>query len=573
MKKFTSTVALILILSFVISAFSIVLVSAANPEYSELTSPEKVLTVLEEVVGLDIARYSTDLEFYAQAPFLYFEVLPQEDVKYMLESNESKLEVICAFVDEKLRSLHVYLIDGSPLTTKPVTSPLEMAKDFLEKYPAYSDASYYSIMRSMLDNVEGDKSITKTVENIKLEVTVTATYTSFRWKYVFNGVEAPSKCVALKFENEFMKYFIDKWSLCTIGSTDLNISEEGAIEIAMNAAENYSWNVGGGGDNPPVTVTEFNVVGVSETKLSFGNYPTKNESRDGDPLTLYPGWRVKLYFDKLYPGYVYGLDIALWADTGEVNDIRALISGFPNNDPEFPSWTPIYIRSDGSVEGTDKIQRDGNVYTLTGDISGGIKVERNFTVIDGAGYTLQGNGDGCGVDVRWHGTVQNLQIIGFDYGISAVSDNTILGNYIADCGAGIWILGGTNNLIKNNTFVNNTNPISIAYSSGGGHVITENSFIDGTFIINWMSPEPTVDRNYWSNYNGIDNDGDGIGDTPHIRIVGDETIYIDYHPLMEPVPVIPEFPSWTPLWILLVTVMAVAVVYKRKIQKQGRLKQ
>ncbi|MHC3129957.1 MAG: right-handed parallel beta-helix repeat-containing protein, partial [Candidatus Bathyarchaeota archaeon] len=110
--------------------------------------------------------------------------------------------------------------------------------------------------------------------------------------------------------------------------------------------------------------------------------------------------------------------------------------------PEFPSWTPIYIRSDGSVEGTDKIQRDGNVYTLTGDISGGIKVERNFTVIDGAGYTLQGNGDGRGVDVRWHGTVQNLQIIGFDYGISAVSDNTILGNYIADCGAGIWILGG-----------------------------------------------------------------------------------------------------------------------------------
>ena len=40
-----------------------------------------------------------------------------------------------------------------------------------------------------------------------------------------------------------------------------------------------------------------------------------------------------------------------------------------------------------------------------------------------------------------------------------------------------------------------------------------------------------------------------------------------------PVDFIPEFPSWTPLLILLVTVMAVAVVYKRKIQKQGRLKQ
>jgi len=43
--------------------------------------------------------------------------------------------------------------------------------------------------------------------------------------------------------------------------------------------------------------------------------------------------RVKLYFDKLYPGYVYGLDIAIWADTGEVNDTRTLISGLPNNIP------------------------------------------------------------------------------------------------------------------------------------------------------------------------------------------------------------------------------------------------
>ena len=317
--------------------------NAANPEYSESTAPEKVLIVLEDVVGLDMAKYSTDLEFYAQAPFLYFEVLPQEDVKYLLESNESKLEVISAFADEKLRSLNIYLMDGSPLTTKPVTSPLEMAKDFLDKYSTYSDGSYYSTMRSMLDNVEGDINIIKTVENIKLEVTVTESYISFRWKYVFNGVEAPSKCVALKFEQGFLKYFIDTWSLWTIGSTDLNISEEEAIEIAMNAAENYSWNVGMGGDNPPVTVTEFNITGVSEITLSIGNYPTKNESRGGNPLTMYPGWHVKLYFDKLYPGQVYGLNIGIWADTGEVNDIRTLMSGFPDDIPEFPSWTILLV--------------------------------------------------------------------------------------------------------------------------------------------------------------------------------------------------------------------------------------
>jgi hypothetical protein len=36
--------------------------------------------------------------------------------------------------------------------------------------------------------------------------------------------------------------------------------------------------------------------------------------------------------------------------------------------------------------------------------------------------------------------------------------------------------------------------------------------------------------------------------------------------------VIPEFPSWTPLLILLVAVMAVSVIYKRKLQNHRKWK-
>jgi len=51
----------------------------------------------------------------------------------------------------------------------------------------------------------------------------------------------------------------------------------------------------------------------------------------------------------------------------------------------------IYIRSDGSVEGTDNISRDGNVYTFTGNIFGSIFVEKDDVIIYGADFILEGD--------------------------------------------------------------------------------------------------------------------------------------------------------------------------------------
>jgi len=75
----------------------------------------------------------------------------------------------------------------------------------------------------------------------------------------------------------------------------------------------------------------------------------------------------------------------------------------------------IFIRADGSVEGTDKIQRDGNVYTFTGDIFDSIVVEKDDIILDGMEYTLQGEGIGEGIslDGRTNVTIKNVHVIDF----------------------------------------------------------------------------------------------------------------------------------------------------------------
>jgi len=155
------------------------------------------------------------------------------------------------------------------------------------------------------------------------------------------------------------------------------------------------------------------------------------------------------------------------------------------------STETIYIRADGSVEGTDKIQRNGNVYTLTGNISVGIQVQKSYVVIDGAGYAVEGNGEhGRGIDLSngvgqdpsrgsiSNVTVKNLKIVNCYYAIGNENtcNNTFVGNYISDCDTGFWITGSGNNTLIHNTIQNCTTGISINYDSGG-NVIVENNIM------------------------------------------------------------------------------------------------
>jgi parallel beta-helix repeat protein len=183
--------------------------------------------------------------------------------------------------------------------------------------------------------------------------------------------------------------------------------------------------------------------------------------------------------------------------------------------------------------------------------------------------------------------------------LSYSTNNLVTGNYIKACNEGIQILlGSKNNTVTGNTITdcddvairlqyadNNTIARNDVSNSGIGtsiyvannNTITKNNYVNNieqlpsgewewyakTFGYN--GSQNIINQNYWSDYNGTDNDRDGIGDTPYV--INDENQ--DNHPLMEPIelPIIPEFTSWKPLLITLVAVATIAVVYKQRLAK------
>jgi parallel beta-helix repeat protein len=175
----------------------------------------------------------------------------------------------------------------------------------------------------------------------------------------------------------------------------------------------------------------------------------------------------------------------------------------------------VYIRADGSVEPlTVPIERDGNVYTFTGDIQGSIFVERDNVVIDGRGFVLQGTGrddyryaipeinytdyfmkgleipkydettlpesNNTGIySYKQNLTIMNLKIIEFWCAIELEysSDNCIINNEITDNTRGVRIFSSSNNTISGNSITNTKQGITLtaAYSNIYANNITSSS--------------------------------------------------------------------------------------------------
>jgi len=164
--------------------------------------------------------------------------------------------------------------------------------------------------------------------------------------------------------------------------------------------------------------------------------------------------------------------------------------------------------------------------------------KQNMEVPSDAGYVALINSSNitvCGLELKNNGQGMLLVI---------TTDCNITSNYIANNKEGIRLHYSTDNSIYGNDFVNNT--------------IQVESF---NSVNVWNSSYPL--GNYWSDYTDVDFYGgpyqnetgsDGIWDNSYII---DENNQDNY-------PIIPEFPAWTSMLLILMMLTVSIVIYKRR---------
>jgi nitrous oxidase accessory protein NosD len=183
-------------------------------------------------------------------------------------------------------------------------------------------------------------------------------------------------------------------------------------------------------------------------------------------------------------------------------------------------------------------------------------------------------------------TVKNLNIKDFYIGVYLwTSNNTVIGSAVTDNIVGI-MLSGDSNTITGNLIANNNEGVFFGVNNPGNEplniVLTHNSFVgnkvqfSGCFCEDYNLTEAvhTWDDgergNFWSDYNGTDSNGDGIGDVPYVIDVLNQ----DRYPLMQSATTPPTPAPKTPIEMITLAValpiiaVAAVIAFTRRRKQQ-----
>ena len=293
-------------------------IKSQNQQLSLLNSTtDKSLNFLRDVIQIDLSEYQVTLLSHTVEDNSDLSHTTEEIFKYSLVDGDSQLDLVLRFRNNHFSLYQISILEGFPpygpsFVQSKVSDLVNFTQGFIERYKSVANDSYLDEFGKLL-SAATESNTEVTMGNTKLRIALNGDNAKVTLLYTANGFDYPTKSLTLVFQNHALQEIDDDWFLYKVGSTQVDISRNEAIEIARNAAENFEWNVSG------VQVSNFNVLNDPVSALFFPHPRT-------DPLTLVPYWYITLYLDREYPGGVSSITVGVWADTGEVANIDALSS-------------------------------------------------------------------------------------------------------------------------------------------------------------------------------------------------------------------------------------------------------
>jgi len=114
----------------------------------------------------------------------------------------------------------------------------------------------------------------------------------------------------------------------------------------------------------------------------------------------------------------------------------------------------------------------------------------------------------------------NRSFQGYGAVLYGTRDTVVQNNLIADNGTGLMLEKSTNNLLRENTVIGNQLGLEVKTGTANNRIV-RNNFVANQFQVrqagNWANPlDDGREGNFWDDYSGMDGNGDGVGDVPHV---------------------------------------------------------